>query len=69
MVTMKKPLLLSPMVRIVGGIDIEDQPIRRYLERGDELLREDIMDGPGGRPIVSIASITRTFGFHPLDHP
>jgi hypothetical protein len=57
------------MVRIVGGIGIEDQPIRRYLERGDELPRENLMDGPGRRPIVSIASITCTFGFHPPGRP
>lgn len=66
---MKEPHLLSPMVRIVGGIGIEDQPIRRYLERGDELPRENLMDGPGRRPIVSIASITCTFGFHPPGRP
>ena len=53
-VAMEKPALLSPMHGIIGGIEIQDQPVGWCRERGDELLQEDLMDGPGRSPIRAV---------------
>jgi hypothetical protein len=44
---MEKPALLMAVHPVVGGVKIEDQPLGRLAEGGDELLHEHLMHGHG----------------------
>ena len=48
---MEETALLTPVHRIIGGIEVEHQLVRRGLERGDEGLDHRAMRRPRPIPI------------------
>ena len=46
-ITMKEPAFLFAMNDIVSGIKVQNQFLRRFFERGNELL-DDFVHAPGG---------------------
>ena len=47
-ITMKEPAFLFAMNDIVSGIKVQNQFLRRFFERGNELLDDDFVHAPGG---------------------
>jgi len=59
---MEEPPLLATVHRVVGGIEVQDQMLRRLGMRGDELIEQDCGDSDQGRALDTVFQATECWG-------